>query len=89
MSDLVLYQTDGDVAILTVNNPRVNALSPGVPEGIAEGRTGFVCDTVDEMAALVARLPEIDRHECRREAERRFSDQAIVDEYEKLYRSLI
>ncbi|MCS7026997.1 MAG: 3-hydroxyacyl-CoA dehydrogenase NAD-binding domain-containing protein [Bryobacteraceae bacterium] len=35
MNDLVLYYVDGDVAVITVNNPPVNALSPGVPEGIA------------------------------------------------------
>jgi len=35
MSELVLLSKDGDVAIITVNNPPVNALSPGVPEGIA------------------------------------------------------
>ncbi|MBL8231192.1 MAG: enoyl-CoA hydratase/isomerase family protein [Bryobacterales bacterium] len=35
MNDLVLYQVDGNVAVITVNNPPVNALSPGVPEGIA------------------------------------------------------
>jgi 3-hydroxyacyl-CoA dehydrogenase len=37
MSDLVQYSKDGNVAILTINNPPVNALSPGVPEGILEG----------------------------------------------------
>jgi 3-hydroxyacyl-CoA dehydrogenase len=37
MSDLVEYTRDGNVAILTINNPPVNALSPGVPEGILEG----------------------------------------------------
>jgi 3-hydroxyacyl-CoA dehydrogenase len=34
MSDLVSLSKDGDVAVVTVNNPPVNALSPGVPEGI-------------------------------------------------------
>ena len=34
MSDLVNYSKDGDVAVITINNPPVNALSPGVPEGI-------------------------------------------------------
>jgi len=34
MSELVSLTKDGDVAIVTVNNPPVNALSPGVPEGI-------------------------------------------------------
>ncbi|MFI5177925.1 MAG: glycosyltransferase [Vicinamibacterales bacterium] len=60
----------------------------GVPEGIDHGRTGFLCDTVEEMAALVGRLPEIDRHTVRSEAERRFSDRAIVEAYESLYTTM-
>jgi glycosyltransferase involved in cell wall biosynthesis len=60
----------------------------GVPEGIDHGRTGFVCDTVDEMVDAVRRLPEIDRAVCRAEAERRFSTEAIVDDYESLYLEL-
>ncbi len=36
MSDLVQLTKDNDVAIITINNPPVNALSPGVPEGISE-----------------------------------------------------
>ena len=36
MSDLVQLTNDNGIAIITINNPPVNALSPGVPEGIAE-----------------------------------------------------
>ena len=36
MSDLVTLSKDGDVAVVTINNPPVNALSPGVPEGVIE-----------------------------------------------------
>src|SRR4030088_2085093 len=36
MSDLVQLTKDNDIAIITVNNPPVNALSPGVPEGISD-----------------------------------------------------
>src|SRR4029077_13970331 len=57
----------------------------GVPEGIDHGRTGFLCDTAEAMAALVARLPEIDRAAVRAEAMRRFSDTAVIDQYEQLY----
>jgi 3-hydroxyacyl-CoA dehydrogenase len=35
MSDLVEVTRQGDIAVITINNPPVNALSPGVPEGIA------------------------------------------------------
>ena len=60
----------------------------GVPEGIEHGRTGFLCDTVDEMADCVRRLTEIDRLAVRTDAVRRFSDRAIVDAYESLYRRM-
>src|SRR5208283_5958153 len=36
MTDLVQLTRDKDIAIITINNPPVNALSPGVPEGISE-----------------------------------------------------
>jgi 3-hydroxyacyl-CoA dehydrogenase len=35
MSELVSLTKDSEVAVITINNPPVNALSPGVPEGIA------------------------------------------------------
>jgi len=60
----------------------------GVPEGIDHGRTGFLCDGVEEMATLVGQLGTIDRAVVRAEAVRRFSDAAIVGEYERLYRNM-
>jgi len=60
----------------------------GVPEGIEHGRTGFLCDSVDEMAALVPQLTTIDRAVVRAEAMRRFSEAAVVGAYERLYERL-
>jgi 3-hydroxyacyl-CoA dehydrogenase len=34
MSELVNYARQGEIGVITINNPPVNALSPGVPEGI-------------------------------------------------------
>jgi glycosyltransferase involved in cell wall biosynthesis len=61
----------------------------GLPEGIDHGRTGFICDTTGDMIAAVKRLREIDRQACRAEAERRFSAETIVGDYERLYRELM
>lgn len=61
----------------------------GIPEGIADGQTGFVCNGLDDMCGAVDRLPGIRRRDCRGEAERRFTERVIVDEYEMLYRRLI
>jgi 3-hydroxyacyl-CoA dehydrogenase len=35
MGDLVEVSRQGDIAVITINNPPVNALGPGVPDGIA------------------------------------------------------
>jgi len=60
-----------------------------VPELIEDGRTGFIGDTVDELVEAVKRIDTIDRAECRREVERRFSVPRMVDDYEMLYRRAV
>jgi len=35
MSELVKFDTRDDVAVITIDNPPVNALSAGVPDGIS------------------------------------------------------
>jgi glycosyltransferase involved in cell wall biosynthesis len=57
----------------------------GMPEGIEQGKTGFLSYNVDEMAQQVQQLDRLNRAECRRTAEMRFSAQAITDEYLKIY----
>src|SRR6201993_3917202 len=36
MSDLVQFTKSKNIGVITINNPPVNALSPGVPEGISD-----------------------------------------------------
>ncbi|HET9183872.1 MAG TPA: 3-hydroxyacyl-CoA dehydrogenase NAD-binding domain-containing protein [Candidatus Angelobacter sp.] len=53
MSDLVQLSKDNDIAIITINNPPVNALSPGVPEGIAEAIEKIQKDPSVKAAVLI------------------------------------
>src|SRR6516225_381437 len=53
MNDLVMVTRDGDVGVLTVNNPPVNALSPGVPEGIVAGLEEFQKDATIRALVLI------------------------------------
>ncbi len=53
MSDLVQLTKNNDVAIITINNPPVNALSPGVPEGIAEAIEQLQEDGDIQTAVLI------------------------------------
>jgi glycosyltransferase involved in cell wall biosynthesis len=60
-----------------------------VPEVVRDGETGFIRDTVAEMAAACRELSRIDRRVCREHAERRFSAQAMADGYEAVYRRVL
>lgn len=53
MSELVTLTQDGDIAVITVNNPPVNALSPGVPEGIAEAIAKISADDSIKGAVMI------------------------------------
>src|SRR5215470_1020826 len=53
MSDLVQLTKDNEIAIITVNNPPVNALSPGVPEGISEAVDQVGKDSSVKAAVLI------------------------------------
>ena len=53
MTDLVQLTKDNDIAIITINNPPVNALSPGVPEGISEALDRISKDDSVKAAVLI------------------------------------
>src|SRR2546430_16590672 len=53
MPDLVQLTKQDDIAIITINNPPVNALSPGVPEGISEAIEQISKDERVKAAVLI------------------------------------
>ncbi len=53
MSDLVQLTKDDGIAVITINNPPVNALSPGVPEGIAAAIEQINTDESVKAAVLI------------------------------------
>jgi 3-hydroxyacyl-CoA dehydrogenase len=53
MTDLVQLTKDNGIAIITINNPPVNALSPGVPEGISEALDQIAHDDSIKAAVLI------------------------------------
>lgn len=74
---------------LACGTPVISCPRGALPEIVRSGQNGFLVNTVDEGIAAVARLPEIDRHTCRRDAEERFSPHAAGDAYMALYQDLI
>src|SRR5438309_11353262 len=52
MNELVQFSKHRDVAIITINNPPVNALSPGVLESIPAAMEADECDPEIKTPAL-------------------------------------
>jgi 3-hydroxyacyl-CoA dehydrogenase len=53
MSDLVRLTREKDIAIITINNPPVNAIGPGVPEDISEAIKEITQDESVKAAVLI------------------------------------
>ena len=53
MTNLVSVSKDNDVAVITIDNPPVNALSPGVPEGIATAIDAVNSDPAVKAAVVI------------------------------------
>ena len=53
MTDLVQLTKDNGIAVITINNPPVNALSPGVPEGISNALDQVAKDDSVKAAVLI------------------------------------
>ena len=70
---------------MACGTPVVAWRNGSVPEVVADGETGFIVSSVDEMAAAVGRVGDLDPHRMRSWVEERFSAEAMVSGYEHAY----
>ncbi len=70
---------------MATGTPVVGMRLGSVPEVIAHGKTGFVCDSVDQMIEVIPEALKLDRQTCREYVVTRFSVESMTDEYEKAY----
>jgi glycosyltransferase involved in cell wall biosynthesis len=76
------------IEALACGTPVVALRAGSVPEIVEHGRTGYVCDDEDALADAIGQVDRIDRNECRRTAEVRFSRQRMVEEHLDLFTAL-
>jgi hypothetical protein len=74
---------------LACGTPVVARRRGSVPEVVADGVTGLIGESDDDLMALCGQVGSLSRAACRAEAERRFSPQAMADGYEAVYRHLL
>jgi glycosyltransferase involved in cell wall biosynthesis len=60
-----------------------------VPEVIEDGKSGFIVNDLEEMKRALQRLRTIDREECRRVFEERFSAARMAHDYVAIYEQLL
>ncbi len=70
---------------LAAGTPVIAYPSGALPEVVERGRTGFLVDSVEAMAAAIGRVDAIDTELCRRAAAERFPLTRMVDGYLELY----
>lgn len=74
---------------MATGTPVIAMRRGSTPEVVADGVTGFICDSIGEMIAAVERIPTIDRRVCRDWVEEHFSPAAMADGYERIYAELV
>ena len=74
---------------LACGTPVIAFPSGALPEIVEHGRTGFLVNSVEEMALAIDRIGEIDPELCRKTARERFSLGRMTSQYLDLYRQIV
>ncbi len=74
---------------MATGTPVVGMALGSVSEVIEHGKTGFICNSHEEMANAVLEAIKLDRRTCREHVLNRFNVQKMTDEYERAYRMLV
>jgi glycosyltransferase involved in cell wall biosynthesis len=75
------------IEAMACGTPVLATARGSVAEVVAEGVTGFVRATADELVEAVGRIDELSRRACRRHVAERFSAEAMTAGYEQLARA--
>lgn len=74
---------------LACGTPVIALRGGSVEEVLVDGVTGFICDSLEEMAEAVSQVERIDRRACRAHVEAKFSAAAMADGYEAIYERVL
>jgi glycosyltransferase involved in cell wall biosynthesis len=73
---------------LACGTPVIAFPNGALPDVVEHGKTGFLVNTVEEMAQAIVAAPSLDAETCRAEARRRFSLERMISSYMDAYQAL-
>ena len=74
---------------MACGTPVVAWRNGSVPEVVADGETGFIVDSMEGMVAALDRVGQLEPHAMRAWVKERFSAEAMVAGYERVYRRVL
>jgi glycosyltransferase involved in cell wall biosynthesis len=77
------------VEAMACGTPVVALRAGSVPEVVADGLTGYICDRPGELPAAIRRAGALDPAACRQHVVERFDVPDMVQGYEAVYRRAI
>lgn len=77
------------IEAMACGTPTISLRRGAAPEIIQDGKTGFIVDSIAEMAAAVDKISDINRTDCRDYAKATFSHEKLVDAYEDAFTRIL
>ncbi len=77
------------IEALACGTPVIANKRGSVSEIIQNGKTGFIVKNINEAVKAIRNIDQIDRYNCRRSAEEKFSVEKMAEEYEEIYYKLL
>jgi len=77
------------IEAMACGTPVIACRRGSVPEVIDDGVTGFIVDDLDGAVRAIERVPMLNRAECRRVVEDRFSAARMARDYLSVYRQIL
>ena len=74
---------------MVVGTPVIAINLGSVSVVIAHGKTGYICNTVDECVAALDKVPSLSRDECHQYVVDKFSAERMTTGYEEVYQQVM